>query len=147
MKPSGIFLAVSALTLSLSVSWAYAQDGDGDETDVLEVTMRLLPPGAQASEEALRELTLPTRMEIDEETGEPIEVAIPSEQGQLHGGEGLLRANEARFEGVANGAAAAEAAQNNREELGRGTRPDLDELRPDNVPDDVPGPPENPGPP
>jgi len=141
MKTKGMLFVLATLTLSLSSGWTYAQDDDA------ELTMRLLPAGAQASEEALRELELPTR--IDEETGEP--VPRPSEQGQENGGEGLMRANEARFEGVANGAAAAEAAQNNREEMGRGTMPDLSELLPDNVPEDVPvpedipGPPENPG--
>ena len=140
MKTRGMFLVLTTLTLSLSSGWTYAQEDDP------ELTMRLLPPGAQASEEALREIELPTR--IDEDTGEPM--PIPSEQGQEHGSEGLMRANEARFEGVANGAAAAEAAQNNREEMGRGTMPDLSELLPDNVPEDVlpediPGPPETPG--
>lgn len=137
MKTRGILFVLATLTLSLSSSWSYAQDDDP------ELTMRLLPAGAQASEEALREIELPTR--IDENTGEP--VPTPSEQGLENGSEGLMRANEARFEGVANGAAAAEAAQNNREEMGRGTPPDLSELLPDQVPDDIPGPNNIPGPP
>ena len=137
MKTRGILFVLATLTLSLSSSWSYAQDDDP------ELTMRLLPAGAQASEEALREIELPTR--IDENTGEP--VPTPSEQGLENGSEGLMRANEARFEGVANGAAAAETAQNNREEMGRGTPPDLSELLPDQVPDDIPGPNNIPGPP
>lgn len=141
MKPRGMLLFFSTLAVLLGGSLAFAQDGTPEEEgdEVLEVTMRLLPPNAQAADAALREIELPTR--IDEESGEP--VPIPSEQGQLHGGAGLERANEARFEGAANGAAAAEAAQNNREEMGRGTPPDLSDL-PEQVPDN-PGPPDNPG--
>lgn len=148
MKTRRILFFIATLALSLSSSWIYAQDDDP------ELTMRLLPAGAQASEDALRELTLPTRAVLDEngepvldDDGNPVMEFIPSEQGLENGSQGLMRANEARFEGVANGAAAAEAAQNNREEMGRGGRPDLSEMLPDQVPDDVPGPNNTPGPP
>ena len=154
MKPSRHLLVLSALAVSLSGGWVFAQEGGeesaGEDSDAgLELTMRMLPANAEVPDAATRDLVLPTR--IDEVTGEA--VPIPSEQGQLHGGLGLERANEARQNVLGNaaengreiGEAAAEAAQNNREELGRGTRPDLNDLRPEQVPVDVPGPPEIPG--
>ena len=148
MKTRPVLFVLATLTLSLSGSWSHAQDDDP------EITMRLLPAGAQASEEALRELTLPTRAVLDangepvlDDDGNPVMEFSPSEQALENASQGLMRANEARFEGVANGAAAAEAAQNNREEMGRGTPPDLSELLPGQVPDDVPGRNNTPGPP
>jgi hypothetical protein len=147
MKPRDAFVLLTTLTLLLGTGWTHAQDGTSPEAegdDVLEVTMRLLPPDAQAADAALREIELPAR--LDEETGEPVPRA--SEQGQLNGGAGLERANEARFEGVANGAEAAEAAQNNREEMGRGSGPPDNPGPPDSPgPPDIPSPPDNPGPP
>jgi hypothetical protein len=142
---------ITAVGLTLGADWTAAQEAPGDD---LDITMTLMPEGSERPDAVTRELTLPVFPEGDEAAGEP----IPSEQGVANSANGLDIANQARADGRAFGQAAAEAAQENREDLGRGSRPDdlpgpPDDLPgpPDNLPsqpEDLPGPPDNvPGPP
>jgi hypothetical protein len=139
MKIRSTLVFFSALTLSLSASWVFAQEGEGG--DDLDVTMTLMPEGADLPDAVTRELELPRYTEGENE-GE----YIPSSQGVENSANGLETANAAREDGRAFGEAAAEAAQDNREEHSRGNMPDLENLLPDQVPD-MPGPPDRPGPP
>jgi len=140
-------LAVSsAVVLSLSASWVLAQEGEAgtEGSSELEVTLSLLPEGVELPDAAIRSLDLP-RFPAEEGSEEPGEYK-PAQQAQDHALDALANATEARDEGRARGEAAAAAAQDNREEFGRGERPNLEDLLPDQVPED-PGPPDMPGPP
>lgn len=130
MKVRKTLTAFSALAFALGAGAAVAQDGD-DGTDDLELTMTLMPEDAELPDAVTRELELPRYAEGENE-GE----YIPSAQGVEHGTQGLDTANLAREDGRAFGEAAREAAQDNREEFGQGERPDLDDVLPDQVPDD-----------
>jgi hypothetical protein len=132
-------LVITALALTLTAGSAFAQDGtEGEEADeALDLTMTLMPQDAELPDVVTADIELPK-----DEEGLP----IPSEQGVEHGGEGLETANLAREDGRAFGEAAAAAAQENREDVSRGSMPDLGELLPDNVPE-IPEIPEHPTPP
>lgn len=135
-------LTATMLMAALGANPAFAQD-DGDDDgndggDDLDVTITVIPEDADLPDAVTAELTLP----MDEEGN-----YIPSEEGVENSAEGLATANEARADGRAFGEAAAEAAQENRENLGSGSRPDLEDLipgSPPGIPDDIPGPPELP---
>lgn len=139
MKLASRCLTVAlALAFAGNVAFAQGDGGEGGEGDDLDVFMRVLPANAELPEAATREIELPRD---GEDENAPFR---PSEQGVNNGGEGLETANDAREDGRAFGQEAAAAAQENRENLGRGSRPDLEDL-PDQVPDDIPAPPETPG--
>lgn len=144
---------IAVVGLALGADWTFAQDAPGDD---LEITMTLMPEGGELPDAVTRELALPVFPEGDENEGQP----IPSQQGVDNSAAGLDIANQARAEGRAFGQDIAAAAQENRENLGRGARPEdlplgppegLPLGPPDDLPlgppDDLPGPPENPGPP
>ena len=129
-------------TYALSVGWAFAQDGeDGDEGENadLEVTITLMHEDAHRPEHLMEDIALPTDG-VDEE-GNPI--FIPSEAGLTNSAFGLERANAAREDGQAFGEAMSTAAHDRTENLGRGMKPDLQDLLPDQAPD-VPGGPDGP---
>ena len=136
------FLITSALVFALSGTWALAQDnGDGEDGDSdLDVTMTLLPENAQQPDAVTRELELPR----DDEGA-----YRASQEGVENSAAGLEAANLAREDGRAFGQDTAAEAQENRENIGRESRPNLEDLLPDQVPDvpnlpDVPGPPATP---
>lgn len=129
-----LILIAPALALGLSGADALAQDGDADD---LDVTITLMAEDAEESDAVTRTLELPTNDE-----GE----YIPSDQGVDNSAKGLETANAAREDGRAFGEATAAAAQESRENLGRGERPNLEDLVPDHVPN-VPELPETPSPP
>lgn len=142
---------ITVAGLGLGADWTFAQDAPDED---LEITMTLMPEDGDLPDAVTRELTLPVFPEGDENADDP----IPSQQGVDNSANGLTTANQAREEGREFGREAAAAAQDNRENLGRGGRPedlpfgvpdDLPEL-PDDLPgppDDLPGPPDTPGPP
>ena len=133
---------ITVAGLGLGADWTLAQDVPGDD---LEITMTLMPENGDLPDAVTRELTLPVFPEGDE--GE----SIPSQQGVDNSADGLATANQAREDGRAFGQEIAAAAQENRENLGRGRPEDLPMGPPDDlpgVPEDLPGPPEDlPGPP
>lgn len=138
MKQGSRLLTV-ALAVAFTSGVAFAQggdEGDGGDSSDLDVFIRVLPANADLPDAATREIELP----VDEQ-GDP----RPSEQGVEHGGSGLETANAAREDGRAFGQESAAAAQENREDVERDSRPDPEDL-PDQVPDN-PGPPDTPGPP
>ena len=138
---------ISAVGFSLGADWTAAQDDPGDD---LEITMTLMPEGANVPDAVMRVLALPEFPEASQNDAEP-------RPGAESSANGLDIANQARADGRAFGEAAAAAAQDNRESFGRGTPPE-NPGPPDNVPgppdsvpqppDNIPGPPDNvPGPP
>lgn len=120
---------VAGMALALSSSWALAQDGEDGEDGDLDMTIAVMPEGADLPDVVTGEITLP----MDDDGN-----YIPAEQGVENSADGLSTANAAREDGRAFGAAAAAAAEANREDLGRGSRPNLGDLIPDQVPDQVP---------
>jgi hypothetical protein len=130
MKSTGS-LAVATLAWTLS-GWALAQDG--------EETIVLVPEGVELPDVVTEAIDLPKNAD-----GE----YIASDKGVENSADGLATANAAREDGRAFGQEMAAAAQDNRESRSRGSRPDLSDLRPDRVPDDVSLPtlPEQPEPP
>ena len=118
MKPTNSLFAV-ALTCSLCGS-ALAQSG--------EETIALLPEGVELPDVVTDALDLP-RDANDE--------YIASEEGVAHSAKGLATANAAREGGRAFGEEMAAAARENREAHTRGQRPDLSDLRPEQVPDNA----------
>lgn len=119
-------LIAAALTLALSSNWAFAQDGDeGDDGD-LDVTITVMPEGADLPDVVTGDITLP----VDEEGN-----FIPADEGVDNSAEGLSIANEAREDGRAFGEAAAAAAEANREDLGRGSMPDQVPETPGDLPE------------
>ena len=127
---------ITVAGLGLGADWTFAQDAPGDD---LEITMTLMPEGGDLPDAVTRELTLPMFPEDDEN------------QGVVNSADGLATANQAREDGREFGRQAAAAAQDNRENLGRGQPEDLPMGPPDELPgppDDLPGPPDDlPGPP
>jgi hypothetical protein len=112
-------LAVAALSCALS-SFAFAQDD--------ELTMTLLPEGAELPDAVTKVIELPKNDE-----GE----YLASEEGVANSAEGLAIANAAREDGRAFGEEMAASARENRENFTRG-RPDLGGLLPGQVPDGIP---------
>jgi hypothetical protein len=127
-------LLVTAFALALAGTSALADDGDAD--DGLDVTITLMPEDADLPDAVTAAIELPQ----DEEG------PIPNEEGVEHSADGLETANLAREDGRAFGEATAASADENRENLGRGSLPDLEDLVPDNVPE-TPDLPEIPSPP
>lgn len=121
-------LIAVGLTLALSSNWVFAQGEEGENGD-LDVTITAMPQDAEVPEVVTGDITLP----MDEDGN-----YIPAEEGVENSAEGLAIANEAREDGRAFGEAAAAAAEANREDLGRGSMPNLEELIPaDLIPDQV----------
>lgn len=134
-----------AAVLSFAITtWALAQERDAVEEGNLDLTITVMPEDAELPGVVTGEITLPL-----DDAGEE----APADSGVDNSVEGLGIANEARAEGQAVGEAAAAAAEASREQFGRGTLPDLenlipenpspDELLPDGLPDtpvDVPVP-------
>lgn len=122
---------------------AFAQaTPEGDADEILEPTIALLPEDADLPDAVTNAIELPE---------------VASAEAIERSTKGLETANLAREDGRAFGEAAAAAAQENRENVSRGSRPDLSELLPDQVPavptipdlpnlPDVPGPPSTPRP-
>jgi hypothetical protein len=137
------FLIVTGLAFALSAGSALGQEGDegsGDEgSDSSESTLTVIPEDAELPSVVTEDLALP-------KDGEDF---LPAVQGVEHGSAGLETANLAREDGRAFGEAAAAAAEQNREDFERGSRPDLEDLLPDQVPSipDVPDVPNVPDPP
>jgi hypothetical protein len=113
-------LAVAALTCALS-GFAFAQDD--------ELTMTLLPEGAELPDAVTKVIELPKNDE-----GE----YIASEEGVTNSAEGLAIANAAREDGRAFGEEMAASARENRENFSRGGRPDLADVLPGQVPGSIP---------
>jgi hypothetical protein len=101
----------------------------------LDVTITLVPEGTELPDVVTADIMLPT-----DDEGLP----IAAEAGVENSAAGLEIANSARADGRAFGESMAEAAQANREELGRGSRPALEDLVPTDLPVDLSGLPENP---
>jgi hypothetical protein len=127
MKNTGAFIA-SAFACLLSAS-SLAQNG--------EQTVVLLPEDAALPEVVTAAIDLPR-----DATGE----YRPSANAVESSAKGLATANAAREDGRAFGTQMAANAAENRETHARGSRPDLSDLLPDQVPDHVtpPSPPEPP---
>jgi len=127
----GIIVAGAACALAGNLALAQEEGEDG-----LDVTITLLPEHVELPDAVTRELELPR-----DDVGD----FRASEQGVENSAAGLERANEAREQGRNNGL---ETAEENRENMGRESRPSLEDL-PDQVPDlpDVPNPPDLPDPP
>lgn len=157
--------AAAILSVSLPVT-ALAQD-NGDATEDLDLTIRLLPEGAEEGSDVTRTITLPEsvpervgRTVPGENAGEAdgAETGRPDDAGP---GDVSLPDVDAPGLDVAEDAITGEGGRDfgqdmrdrmndNREELGRGQRPDdlPDSDPPDTAgPPDAPGPPDTPGPP
>jgi hypothetical protein len=120
-------LALAAAVFIAMSSGAVAQ-GKSDAKSLdsrLEQTMALLPQGAELPSAVTEAIDLP---KDDEGEYRPNAAAIE------HSAHGLEIANLAREDGRAFGQATAAAAQENREDHARGSRPDVADLRPDDVP-------------
>lgn len=130
------FLIVTGFAVGLATGPAFAQDGE-DTTDALDQTVALMPESAESADAVTGRIELPK-----DENGE----FIASVEGVEHSARGLETANLAREDGRAFSEAAASAAQQNREDYGRGSTPDLGTLLPDQAPD-VPDRPETLSPP
>ena len=124
-------LLITGLAAALAAGPVLAQD---DVDEGLDLTITLMPEGAELPEVVTALIELPK-----DENGE----YIPSAEGVANSADGLDTANRAREDGRAFGEAAAAAAQDNREDAGRGSMPDLGDLLPDHVPEipELPGPP------
>ncbi len=122
-------ILITAFGCAVTGTSAFAQGSDP--------TLTLMPQGATLPDAVTAAIDLPT----DEEG-----VYIPADAAIEHGAQGLETANAAREDGRAFGEATAAAAQENREDVARGSRPDLEELLPDQVPTvpELPGLPELP---
>jgi len=126
---------IAALGLVLGANWAAAQEGPGDD---LDITMTLMPQGADLPDAVTKDLTLPPLPEASRNDADP-------RPGESSSAEGRAIAEQARAEGRAIGQAAAEAAQDNRENFGHGSPPE-NLGPPDNLPatpDNLPAPPDN----
>jgi len=121
MKEPAI-LTLAFWALAASAAPAFAQDSN-PRSDAL--TIRLLPEDAELPDAITREIELP----IDADGNLTV-----AEDGEANSTDGLTIANEAREDGRAFGEAAAAAAEANREEIGRGLIPNVEDLRPDHVP-------------
>ena len=131
------FLFTAALALVVTGGPAFADDGD---VPGLDETMRLMPQDATLPDVVTAAIELPK----DEEGAH-----IPNKAAVEHSAHGLETANAAREDGRAFGEAMAAAARENRENVTRSSRPDLEDLLPDRVPGppDAPDPPDVPDPP
>jgi hypothetical protein len=120
------------ISKSLTVTIAAAALGSGVAVaqDDSDVTITLLPQDAELPDAVTALIELPKDADGN---------YIPSEEGVTHSADGLATANDARENGREFGQETAEQAQQNREDFVHGT-PDLSELLPDQVPDDVPVP-------
>ena len=127
MRYISLFMA-SALACSFSVA-SLAQNG--------EDTVVLLPEGAELPDVVTAAIDLPKDANGDYR---------PSVQAIDRSAKGLATANAARENGRAFGAQMAANAADNRAARSRGSRPDLSDRLPDQVPDHVtpPSPPELP---
>ena len=117
MKNSAIIASAFACVLSAS---SLAQNG--------EQTVVLLPEGAELPDVVTAAIDLPR--DADGEYR-------PSANAVESSAKGLATANAAREDGRAFGAQMAANAADNRETRARGSRPDLSERLPDQVPDHV----------
>lgn len=117
----------AAVFVAMSSSAVFAQGkSDSKRPDSrLEQTMALLPQGAELPSVVTAAIDLP---KDDQDEYRPNAAAIE------HSAHGLETANLAREDGRAFGQATAAAAQENREDHARGSRPDVADLRPDGVP-------------
>ena len=146
MKLIKSLLLISVFVLSLVSGSAFAQEGDDED---LDVTMTLMPEGAELPDAVTRELELPRDSEDDDEArGDRASgIAEGSETADAARSDGLAvaadNAAEAAAEALAN---AVEAAADNREELGRDgvpsgpldQVPDLPRALPTDLPADPP---------
>ena len=128
MKPANL---VTGVLVALS-GYAFAQNG--------EQTIALLPEDAELPDVVTAAIDLPK--DADGEYR-------PSVKAVERSAEGIATANAAREDGRAFGESMAAQAKENRELRARGERPDVDDLLPEQVPDDVSLPtlPERPEPP
>jgi hypothetical protein len=127
---------IAVAGLVLGADWTFAQDAPVDD---LEITMTLMPEDGDLPDAVTRELELPVFPESDENEEQQ------GDDNSANSADGLEIANQAREDGRAFGQDTAAAAQENRENLGRGMPPEDLPLGP---PEDPPGPPDNPpGPP
>lgn len=128
---------IVATTLLCSGPMAYAQDeSDGDDSD-FEVTMTLLPEGATQPDALTRIIELPPRV-VEEGRDNAQQGLDNANDARERREKGLNRAAEAAENGRALGEAMREQAQENRENAGRGERPDPPR-RPE-LPNGPPGP-------
>jgi len=112
-------LLATVVALAMSNNWALAEEGDDGDEDGLFLTITMIPEDVELPGVVTGEITLPEEAAV--EAGE-------------NSADGLERANQARADGHAMGEAAAEDARGNREDLGGGSLPNLDDLIPDSVP-------------
>ncbi len=137
-------LPVAIVALLLTIPAALAQDESGDEVvpEELELTMTLLPSGADRAEDVTRSIPLPPAasrgVEASENGKDKADAA--GDGGRDFGHE---TAAEARERGQEFGEEMAERARENREDSGRGGPPDEP---PGGPPDDLPEPPVPPRP-
>jgi hypothetical protein len=151
MKAIKFMSAISAAFL-LTAGSVNAQDTDENIGDEGELTMTLIPDAnANLPEAVTRMIELPESASNEGRTNSAggLETANDARTRRQAG---LETANDARERGREFGADMAEAAQSNRENVGRGAMPDRPNFPdlpnlPGSVPDSVPDRPEGPNPP
>lgn len=126
---------------------AVAQEPTGDAvpdeepvSEELELTMKLMPAGAELPDAVTKTIQLPpaASAQAAEASARGLSTANEAKQNRP---DGLDTAADARERGREFGDAMAEQARENREDAGRGNPP----TPPSGPPDDLPGPPEPPG--
>lgn len=135
------FVAVVLGATFFACGTAAAQVESVDESieEELELTMTLMPEGADRPDVITKSIELPPAAssrgaEASEKGRETANGARQNRQA------GFDTASEARERGREFGEAMAEQARENREDAGRGNAPD----EPPGPPDDIPGPPDKP---
>lgn len=129
-------LPVAIVALLVTMPQALAQEESGDEIvpEELELTMTLLPRGAERAEDVTRSIPLPPAASRGVEASEKgKDTADAAREGERDFG--LETAAEARERGQEFGEEMAERARENREDSGRGGPPDETPDRPDDLPE------------
>lgn len=133
-------LLACALSLAGVVS---AQDAADEEPlpEDLELTMTLMPEGANLPEAVTRTIELPPPASTRNGAAASADGIARANEARESREQGLDTAAEAREKGRELGEEMAEQARENREDAGRGRPP---EPPPGGPPDDLPGPPDGP---
>jgi len=131
----GYYFSIAALTSAAICGPALAQDPPPRVTNVLELTMVLIPANAETPAAVTAKIDLPK----DAASGN----YIPSVQGVENSERGLETANAAREDGRAFGQATAATARDNRENAVRAAQGASEKERP--APPETPDRPTPPG--
>lgn len=127
-------VVIVALLVTMPAALAQEESGDDAVPEELELTMTLLPKGAERAEEVTRSIPLPPAANRGVEASEN---GKDTSDAARDGGRdfGHETAAEARERGQEFGEEMAERARENREDSGRGGPPDEPPGRPDDLPE------------